>query len=111
MSSYIKRNLKQTATYWSPGTNDGFGGVSWGAPVEVKCRWEEKVQQFIDFSGNETVSNAIVYVDTDVETMGYLFEGTSASTDPTTLSAAKQIRLYNKTPSLKANIFERKVYL
>ncbi len=105
--SYITRNLRQDVTYWSPGTNDGFGGRNFGSPVTVKGRWEEKVELFIDSSGNEVASIAKVYLGIDVENKGYLFLGTSTGADPISVSDSREIRSFRKTPNLKGNLFER----
>lgn len=109
--SFLTRNLRQTATYWPPSTPDGFGGKSFGTRQSVKCRWEDKAEKFVDTSGEEVVSEAIVYLAVDVVQKGWLFLGTSGSTDPTTVSGAHEIRAFRKSPSLKATLFERKVWI
>ncbi len=109
--SYITRNLRQDVTYWSPGTNDGFGGVTFGAPVVQKGRWEDKVELFRDQSGNEVISTATVYLTSSVENRGYLFEGTSTGSDPTAVVGAREIRAFRKIPNLKGNLFERQALL
>ena len=109
--SYLTRNLRQSVTYWSPGTPDGFGGVSFGTPVVVKGRWEDRTNLFVDIDGNEARSSTRVYLDRDVELNGFLFLGSSTATDPKTVSDAKEIRDFRKTPNLQATEFERRVLL
>ncbi len=109
--SYITRNLRQNVTYWSPGTNDGFGGRNFGSPTIVKGRWEDKVELFMDASGNEVISVAKVYLGIDVENKGYLFLGTSTGANPTSVSDAREIRSFRKIPNLKGTLFERLVFL
>ena len=109
--SYITRNLRQTITYWSPSTPDGFGGKSFGSPTTLNGRWEDKVVEFVDPEGRESVSQAIVYTDTDVSLGGFLYNGTSTASDPNSVDGAREIRNFSKTPNLKANQFERKVIL
>ncbi len=109
--SYITRNHKQTVTYWSPGTNDGFGNVIFGAPVFRKARWEDKVELFRDQSGNEVISTATVYLGVDVANKGYLFLGESTAANPTLVSDAREIRAFRKIPNLKGNLFERQALL
>ena len=109
--SYITRNLRQNVTYWSPGVNDGFGGVTFGSPAVQKGRWEDKVELFRDQSGNEVISIATVYLTVDVANKGYLFLGTSTGADPTAVSDAREIRAFRKIPNLKGNLFERQALL
>jgi len=109
--SYIDRNLRQNASYWPPGTPDGFGGVNFGAPTTIKARWEDKAVLFIDRAGVESRARARIYVNQDVELRGYIYLGVSASTDPTTVDGAYEIRDFRKTPNLQATEFERRVLI
>lgn len=113
--SYITRNLRQKATYWEAGTPDGFGGTTYGAPVEIKCRWEDRVTQFRDFTGAEAISNARVYVDRELNRenglWGWLYLGVSTATSPKTVSGAREIRDFRQIPSLDGRSFERRVLL
>lgn len=43
-SNYIKRITTQTAVYWGNPQNDGDGGKTFDAPVEIPCRWERMVE-------------------------------------------------------------------
>ena len=105
--SYITRNLKGIVTYWAPGVNDGFGGVTFPTSVDIKARWEDKAELFIDASGNEVTSKAKVYLVSDVALKGYLFNGKSTVSDPTTISDAREIRAFRRMPNLRNTKFER----
>lgn len=105
--SYITRNLRGTVTYWAPGVNDGFGGVTFPTSVEIKSRWEDKAELFIDGSGNEITSVAKVYLVSDVALKGYLYNGETTVADPTMVSDAREIRAFRKIPNLKNTKFER----
>ena len=109
--SYITRNLKATITYWAPGAPDGFGGFSFGAPSTVKARWEDRTENFVDDQGQEKISHARVYVDTDLSVDGYLFEGISSSTDPRTVDGAIEVKDFRRIPNLRHTEFERRVLL
>ena len=109
--SYITRNLKATITYWPPGAPDGFGGFSFGASSEVKARWEDRTENFVDDEGQENISRARVYVDTDLSVHGYLFNGISGSTDPRAVSGAFEVKDFRKIPNLAYTEFERRVLL
>lgn len=99
-----KRNMKQDATYWPPGTPDGTGGVSFGTPTLVQCRWEDKAVLFRDANGQERTSEAVVYVNQEVATRGYLAQGDeTASSDPLTVAGAREIRAVHNSPALRAD--------
>ena len=118
--SIITRMLKETCTYW-PTVADGYGGVEFGAPVAVACRWEDKAELFVDDTGREAVSRAVVYVDTDLEVGGYLARGDySASTSTTTTGEepsftppeeARPIRKFDKLPNLRYTEYLRTAWL
>lgn len=109
------RGLRQTATYWAPGVNDGFGGVSYLSPTVIRCRWQEASELFRDQSGDQVVSNAVVYVDSVLETRGYLALGDLTDEQnymhPTLIEGAREIRQVGSSPSLSASVQLNKVYL
>ena len=65
--SIITKMRKQTAVYWALSSYDEYGQPTWDSPVEIECRWEDKSEEFIVSDGTRQVSNAIVYVDRDME--------------------------------------------
>ena len=111
MTNYIQRNLLQNASYWEPGAQDGFGGKTWSAPVVIKCRWEDKQELYIDNQGNETRSDATVYVKIDLELGGYLFKGITAALTPNAVVDAREIVDFRSTPDLHNRLVERKLLL
>jgi len=107
---------KQTATYWTPGTPDGMGGQSsFGAPVVLAppdgIRWENRLDLFVNENGEEEQSTAQVYLGQDVVLKGWLFEGTSAASDPRTVSGAREIRGFEKIPNLRVTQYLRRAFL
>jgi len=112
MTNWIFANLKSTITYWSPGARDGFGQITFSKST-IKGRWVDKAEQFNDREGQEVTSSAIVYLRTDVSLDGYLLNGSSTASDPTTLTDdAYQVRAFKKTPDLKmTGVYERKAFL
>ena len=70
---WLKRNLKEKIVYWRPPTRDGFGGFSWSSPLQIEGKWEDRASNIFDPSGKEVVSNAIVWVDLNLEIGGYLW--------------------------------------
>lgn len=110
--SFITRQLKQTATYWSgPATFSEYGDPVLGTPVEIAVRWEDKTEQFIDTKGDEQHSRAVVWTQTVLATGGYLYLGSSVTVNPESVSGADQIRRVEKTPSVDNRDYIYKAYL
>jgi hypothetical protein len=104
------RNMHQTATYWAPGGNDGFGGQTFAAPVALACRWQDVAEMFRDPQGREVVSEAIVYTAERVAVGGYLFLGSSGEPSPPALGA-KEVRQLDVSPNLRNTEELHKAYL
>lgn len=103
---------KQTATYWAPSTLNEYNEQSFGSPATISVRWEEKTEQFIDKqTGEEQISQSIVYMDTDVVENGFLYLGTSADSDPRDTTKSFLIRRVDKSPNIKGSKYTRKVWL
>lgn len=107
------RNMRQDATYWAPGTNDGFGNRTFAiAPVLIKCRWQDVAKLFRSATGEERTSVAIVYVDRVLEVGGYLVRGNmTQEADPTTVEGAHEVRQLGSSPNLRATQELLKVWL
>ena len=103
--------MLQAATYWGPVVNDGFGTGTYPAPVAIKCRWQDTVKKFIDAAGAERISQAVVYPNQVVAIGGWLYEGTSAEADPSTLTGAIQIKNVRTTPDMHNVLTEVKAWL
>ena len=81
-------------------------------------RWENRQELFIDPSGNETLSKAVVYLDQEVDLGGYLYLGTLddfSSSEPTPRDSdainAKEIRSVRKSFNIKGGSFLFKAWL
>ena len=106
--------LNQTAVYWAFSSVDGWGVITIADPVEVDVRWEDKQVLFRNVDGQEIMSEARVYLNQDVTTKGFLklCELTDLDSDDSPLANdAKEIKSFQKSPSLDRNIFLRKVML
>lgn len=105
-------NMVQTATYWAPLTNDGFGGVALDAPRLILCRWQNTQALFVAPDGRELTSSAIVYPAEQLAVRGYLALGDQSGTiDPQTLNEAYEIRQAQTSPALGAEYELNKVFL
>ncbi len=109
--SWITRRYKQTATYWAVTGVDNSGDPTFAAPVEIKVRWEQRAVVFTTPIGEEKSSTDVVFVKQDMVEGDFLFLGTSAAADPTTVAAAKEIQGWSKIPHLVESEFERRALL
>lgn len=99
----ITRMMKQKAVYWAPNGTDKFGQQAYAAPVELRCRWEDKQELFIDITGTQQVSKSIVYVESDVKLDGVLWLGELedvAPINPFSNEGASKIRAFGKLPKI-----------
>jgi hypothetical protein len=107
------KNLQQDVTHWPLTGSDGYGGFTYGTPIKLAGRWEEKQELFLTPDGEEKLSQAICYLNTDVSAGDYLALGDFATTpiaDPTTTSGFRA-RNYSKVTDLRALNALRKVWL
>ena len=106
----LNRKLKGDATIWGA-INDGYGGFIYDAPFTLPARWETKNELFIDISGEQVVSRAIVYLEgpTTFNIGDFIFNGTSLSSDP--VASAERIRQLGVIPNLKGTRSVVKVYI
>lgn len=110
MPSVYTHNMHETLTYWAPAGNTASGGRTFAAPVEISGRWQNRQVLFRDAHGKERVSEAVVYVDRELENEGWLYRGSSAEADPRD-AGAKEIRSKQDSPSLGNEEILHKVML
>lgn len=110
MIPYV-RNMRQTATYWPPAGNAPGGGVTFGAPVAIKCRWQDERELVRSADGQEVASSAIVYVDRELADKGYLYRGISAAASPLTVVGAREILARGSSPDLGGRVELLKCWL
>ena len=107
----LTRLLREDVTHWPLTGSDGYGGFTYGTPVKVKGRWEEKAVLFINDDQEEKVSEAIVFLETDIAVGDYLGQGNFVATpDPTTIVGPKRIRQRQKTTDLRNLLAIRKAF-
>lgn len=113
--SILKTMLKQRAVYWPPLAPDKHGGPTWGTPVELRVRWEDKVKRKVGPEGEVVVLDSTVYTASDVEVGGMLMLGVLDSTvvtdDPRANAHVGEILSFEKVPNLKAKEFLRTALL
>lgn len=113
----IDKMLVMDAVYWAPALTerDDYGRPLYLSPVEIKCRWEEVAEEFLNSQGERQVSAAKIFVDRDVKVGGVLLSGTLDSgvdeESPKQNEGAGEIAGFSKVPTLKATQFVRIAYL
>lgn len=94
--------LKQTLTYWAPSAEDGYGGKTFSTPITVKGRFEDRRENIYDVHGRLVLSRARFYTATSIESLGYIFLGTSAIADPRNQAGAEEIKIAASTPDISS---------
>lgn len=112
--SVIKKMRKQMATLWVRTTPDAFGKFAFAPPVGIKCRWDDKLGEFKDKTGQSFGSKATVYTDRVVHVGDKLKKG---GLDSTTLDSplkdkeAFEVIATEDIPNFKAKEFLHVAYL
>jgi hypothetical protein len=109
----LSKVLNQTAVYWAPSTNDGWGS-SYVSPVEVSVRWTDGQQKFVDDKAEEHISSAYILAETDFAINGRMklcsLTDLDSAQDPDE-EGALLIKGFSKIPDKPANQFLRKAWL
>jgi len=99
----LSRATTEIATYWAPtGDTDRYGKPVLGAPQTITVRWEDRLTQVINKSGEQIMSKARVYSLTPIDMDGYLAQGTHSDTDPRPLNVAFEVQAIATTPDLRS---------
>lgn len=101
MSVLAETAYRQVTSYWANPVEGGFGDITYDGPTYLNTKWEDRIETFIDLSGVERRSKAIVFVQTPLEVGGYLYKGTSVASDPTTVANAWKIQRFDEIPDLR----------
>ena len=115
----LKKFFNQKAVYWPTPTPDGYGGYTYGEPVEVDVRWTVKQEKFLSSQGagngvEEILSRVVVLSEIDFDMKGRmalmnLIDLSSSSTPE--IEGALTIEGFEKIPTIKADQFLRKAFL
>lgn len=118
IDTFIRRTLVQTAVYWGNPTGDGEGGNTYDAPVEVKCRWQDRKQVIMEDNGEKMLSRALAFVEQELDYNGLLYLGTLADldstqeADPSTITDICIIKRFEKIPALASkSVFLYRAFL
>ena len=113
--SVIQKVLKQKCTYWPPLSFDAYGQPTYGAAVELSCRWVGDSEEIITADGSTVVSEAEVMVESDVALKGALLFSALADVvdilNPLQNPGAHEIIKFEKIPNFKATENLRVAYV
>lgn len=116
----VNRMRRQRAAWWEQVGVDEYARPLYADPVWIRCRWEERQEEFTDSNGNRLVSNSVVYPDRHI-TNGVLMlipnladgsgdlEAISDFRNPLNNVGAWPVRSSGKFPSLK-NVESKTLY-
>lgn len=123
IADFISGKLSQTCVYWGDPQEDGFGGKVYAEPVEIPCRWEDRLQILGAITGSQVlgfqeIDRSVVFVSQDLDEQGLLYLGTlddldsDQINDPKSIENAHMIKRFEKIPSLGSTTdFFRVAYL
>lgn len=111
MSKLIQKCQKETLVYWPPCEANAYGENQWQAPVEMTCRWDDKMQEIQTPRGTRVVSRIELITQSLLHVDGYVYRGSLADLtrpdDPTCNPGAYQILKAAETPTLN---YRRRLY-
>ena len=120
ITDLLVSHCNQTAVYWGNPINDGRNNFTYDDPIEIQCRWEDKIQIFkgLDAKGSEIIFSGVIFPLQDLDENGCLFLGTlddlnsDAYEDPLNQDGVYSIKQWEKLPALNSTTeFLRKAYL
>lgn len=118
ISKFIEKISVQTAVYWGSPIPNGFGGYDFSVGIEIKCRWDETLNNITNKFGKEILSKAKILTPSELDVNGYLFLGTlddidsSQQANPLIVTGAWEIQRIDKTPLIKSKTeFVKTIYL
>lgn len=117
ITKFISKVCVQTAVYWGNPVSDGMGGHTFDVPVEIKCRWTDKVRITTDSNGLQLQAKGNLLVTQDLDYEGWVMLGTLEdlpdleSADPLKVSGAYKIVAIDKVPMIKSTtVFVRTIF-
>jgi hypothetical protein len=104
--SLIKDMRRQKAIYWARSdSSNEFNQWGFVDPVQIKCRWEDRNDQFLNAQGTTIISKSIVYTDRVVREgdwlqLAVLQSGTPS--DPRSATGALEVKAFASIPDIEA---------
>jgi len=95
---------RMKAVWWARLEPDQYGKFSFDDPVEIKCRWEDKADEFRNSEGQMEASTATVYVDRIMKNGDKLKRGeldSETPDDPSDDLLAFEIQAFEQFPNFR----------
>lgn len=89
--------------WWQEAGTDHHGQRTYAEPVEVDCRWEDRVGEYFNAKGERNDSRATVYVDREMRVGDVLKKGeldSDTSDSPISDELALPIKGFDALPKL-----------
>lgn len=111
--SLISKMRRQDAVLWQRISYTRQGVPIYGAPVAIRCRWEDVTQEYLSPQGQRELSSSVVYVSRDVAVGDRLALGELSSDTPLNPLDAKswEVKQFLRFPNLKNTELLRTAYL
>jgi len=75
MNSLLQRLFTQTIVLWATPVNNGYNTITFAAPVEIKGRWEDKVDLIYNANRETQESKAHLYTLANVQEENWVYLG------------------------------------
>jgi len=102
--SLVTRAQRQTLVYWAPGKANSDGEPTYLAPVELSCRWDNRVQEIQTDVGTTVVSRVELITQDLLTVGGCVLYGTLNSVpylaNPKRNSGAYEVLKVSSTPPI-----------
>jgi len=105
---------RQKAIWWRRLGADRYGSHTFATPVEIDCRWDDTTQEFVDEKAVFQASKSVAYVDRVMSVGDRLMLGAMESDtpdNPLSITAAYEIKRFDRNPDLKAKEFLLTAYM
>jgi len=96
-------DLPDKITVWNEVSNDGFGGITFSAPVTFDARIAIRQEKFTDQNGDQLMSTAVCYSEgATLAINSQVFFGVSVALEP--VDAANDVRALTEIPISDSNL-------
>lgn len=108
----LSSSRRQYCVYWHPTGTDDYGNPTYAAPKELRVRWDDRQEVFINNKGEEQISKSKVAFDwrEDVKVDGVMWKGhlmdvpTDNLTKPLLMGfGANRISAVQRSPTIRAD--------
>lgn len=75
--SIMTRMQKQTCVYWiASSIADEYGRYTFAEPIQISCRWEDKLSEYVSSDGTRQTASASIYVSLSLPVHTMMYKGT-----------------------------------